>query len=199
MWTLHCLAFGPTYMPGDSEQFNDQSAMPIALDLIRASEFIRFDAKEHLDFEETQHVLERLAIACRKRGLDRAMLDLRMLPILPRPHFSANELAMLVGTFQAAGFSRKHRLAIIYRSDAHGGIRTFAFLSKIRGLQVQAFNNFESALEWLSGGYEDSAGQQQGATVPIVKRDAKKRMEDASARTSRSLIPHSVHNSNRMR
>ena len=186
-------------MPGDRNNFNNQSAMPMTLDIIRASEFIRFDAKEHLDFEATQQVLERLAFACRKRGLDSAMLDLRMLPTLPGPHFTANELAMLIGTFQAAGFSRKQRLAIIYRQDIHGGIRTFAFLSKTRGLQVHAFDDFEEALQWLSGGSDDSAEQQRGSAVPIVKRSAKRRMEHANSRTSGGFAPHTVHNSNRAR
>jgi hypothetical protein len=161
--------------------------MPITLDIIRASEFVRLDARERLDFEASKHVLEGLAFACRKRGLDRAMLDLRMVPALARPHFTANELADLVGTFHAAGFSRKQRLAIVYRQDTHGGIRTFAFLGKMRGLQVQAFDDFEDALQWLSGEYEESAEQHRGAAVPIVKREAKKRMVEASARTHRAF------------
>jgi hypothetical protein len=161
--------------------------MPITLDIIRANEFIRLDAKEHLDFEASKQVLEGLALACRKRGLDRAMVDLRMLPAPARPQFTANELAVLVGTFHAAGFSRKQRLAIVYRQDIHGGIRTFAFLGKLRGLQVQAFDDFEDALQWLSWGYEDFAQQQRGAAVPIVKREAKKRTVDAHARTHDSF------------
>lgn len=169
------------------------------LDIIRANEFVRFDAREHLDLEATKQVLERLAIACRKRGLDRAMLDLRTLPTLARPHFTANELSLLIGTFHAAGFSRQHRLAVLYRHDVHGGIRTFAFLSKMRGLQVQAFDDFEDALQWLSGGQEDFAERKRGADVPIIRRESKKRTVDANARTHRGFTPHTVQEPNRAR
>src|SRR5215469_10572753 len=133
--------------------------MPIALHIFRANEFIRLDATEHLDFEASKHVLESLAFACRKRGLDCAMLDVRTVPVPAKPAFTEKELAALIGAFRDAGFSRRHRLAVLYRHDVHGGIRTFAFLSKMRGLQVHAFNDFEKALEWLSEGQEDLAVQ----------------------------------------
>src|SRR5690242_13751194 len=114
--------------------------MPITLDIIRANEFIRLDATEHLDFEASQHVLEGLAFACRKRGIEHAMLDLRSVPVPAKPKFTSAELSALIGAFRDAGFTRRHRLAVLYRQDVHGGIRTFAFLSKMRGLQVRAFN-----------------------------------------------------------
>ena len=124
--------------------------MPVELQLIRASEFVRLDADEHLDFDATKQALQALARACWKRGANCALIDLRGLPVLDKPHFSPTQLAALVGTFREAGFSRKQRLAILYRHDVHGGIRSFAFISRMRGLQVQAFSEYEGALPWLS-------------------------------------------------
>lgn len=164
--------------------------MPITLEIIRASEFIRVDATEHLDFEASKNVLQALALACRKRGLDRAMLDLRALPVKSKPHFTTAQLVALIGAFREAGFSRPQRLALLFLHDVHGGIRTFAFLSKMRGLEVEAFDDFERAVEWLSEGY---AEEQKGVPVPIAKRETKKRVEVSTSR-SRGVTPvHGFH------
>jgi hypothetical protein len=52
-----------------------------------------------------------LARACRKRGLDRALLDLRALRIPARPRFTPAEPSALVETLREAGFGRHQRLA----------------------------------------------------------------------------------------
>lgn len=124
--------------------------MSVELQLIRASEFIRLDPHKHLDLEASKEALGTLARACRKRGIDCALLDLRTLPVLAKPHFTTAELGALVGAFREAGFSRQQRLAILYRQDLHGGIRSFAFISRMSGLQVQAFSEYEGAMHWLS-------------------------------------------------
>lgn len=149
--------------------------MPIELQVIRASEFVCLDADELLDFEASKAALQGLAQACWKRGLNCAMLDLRDIPIPDKPHFTATELAALVGIFRDAGFTRQQRLAVLYQSDVHGGIRNFAFFGKMRGLHVQAFREFEAALQWLSGEPENPGEPQAGVPVPIAKREIKKR------------------------
>lgn len=155
--------------------------MPVKLHVIRASDFIRIDADDHVNFEESKKVLQELAAACQKRGVDHAMLDLRDVPIPDKPRFTNEELASLVGSFRTAGFSRYQRLAILYRRDAYGGIRNFTFFSRMRGLHVQAFHEFESAIDWLWTGTE-SLEQKHGTEVPILRHDAKKRLTDLSAR-----------------
>jgi hypothetical protein len=150
--------------------------MPIELQVIQAREFVRLDPHEHLDLEASKKALEALAHVCRKRGLDNALLDLRTLPVLLKPHFTPTELAALVCTFRTAGFSREQRLAVLYRQDAYGGVRTFAFISRMRGLQVQAFTEFEAALQWLSEGQEDRPEcRENAARVPITSRPGKVR------------------------
>jgi hypothetical protein len=147
--------------------------MPIDLEVIQASEFVRLDPQEHLDFEASKQALQALALACQKRGLDRALLDLRTLPLPPKPRFTPTQLAALVRTFRDAGFSRQERLAVLYRSDIHGGVRNFAFMSRMSGLQVQAFTEFEAAFVWLSEQPESQAECHQGEIpVPITKRQS---------------------------
>jgi len=148
--------------------------MPIDLNLIRASEFLRLGADEHIDFEASKRALQDLAIACWKRGIGRAMLDIREVPIPEKPRFTPSELAAMAGAFREAGFTRQQRLAILYKHDVYGGVRNFTFFSKLRGLQVQAFDDFEAAFYWLTE--EQSLELKQGEDIPILKRDAKKRM-----------------------
>jgi len=111
--------------------------MPLELHVIRASEFVRVDAHEHLDFEASAKALQALAQACRKRGLGCALLDLRAVPVPDKPLFTTKEIAALVLTFRDAGFSVEQRLAVLYHQDVYGGIRDFAFISRIGGGREQ--------------------------------------------------------------
>ncbi len=144
--------------------------MPYSLHVIRANEFVCLNAKEQLDFDASREALQTLALALQKRGLDRAMLDLRSLPTPPKPLFTPSQLAALVRAFLAAGFSKHQKLAILYRNDPHGGVRTFAFIGRIQGWHVQAFADFEQAFYWLSEETEGrAAGREQEIRVPITK------------------------------
>src|SRR5262245_10162842 len=148
--------------------------MPLELQIIRASEFVRLGPQEHLDFDASKQALAELARACRKRGVDRALLDLRELPTPPKPLFTRSELTSLVATFREAGFARNQRLAVLYRSDPHHGARLFAFIGRMRGWQVRAFGDFEEALFWLSAERKrrPEPGEQE---IPI--RGAKRKLE----------------------
>jgi hypothetical protein len=44
---------------------------------------------------------------------------------------------------------------VLYGSDPHHRARLFAFIAKLRGWSVQAFDNFEEAVTWLSGAGSD--------------------------------------------
>jgi len=146
--------------------------MPVELQIIRASEFVRLDPHDLLDFEESKEALQMLAHACRKRKLDCALLDLRTVPVPDRPRFTPTQLAALVQTFREAGFDKHQRLAVLYQSDPHGGARAFAFISRIQGWQVRAFADFEEAVLWLSQGSET---QEDEAPVRITKRKARQK------------------------
>jgi hypothetical protein len=136
------------------------------LSVIQAKDFVCLDASEQLNFEASKQVLRTLAQACRKRGIDRALFDIRTIPISEKPQFTPTELAELLETFHEAGFDETQRLAVLYRADPHGRVRMFAFIAKIRGFQVQAFEDFEAAFRWLSEEEVKHVGLQEGA-VPI--------------------------------
>jgi hypothetical protein len=148
--------------------------MPTALHIIRANEFVCLDAEEHVDLEESKKLLLDLVRACHKRGLDHAMLDVRRLPIADKPYLTPEEMAELVGAFSEAGFTKKQRLAILYEKDPHGGVRNFTFFSRMYKMQVQAFQDFESAAYWLSE-EEESCDSQPGVPIPVTKRETKRR------------------------
>jgi hypothetical protein len=163
--------------------------MPLELQVIQASEFIRLNARAHFNFEASKNALQTLAHACRKRGLDRALLDLRTLPVPAKPQFTPTELAALVSTFRKAGFSRQDRLAVLYSHDVYGGVRKFAFLGRVGGLQVQAFSDFEGALQWLSQEQESHAKGAE-AEIPIAitrKQSARKLPVDSTSGKSSKL------------
>jgi hypothetical protein len=176
--------------------------MPVEMQIIRASEFVRLDPDENLDFAATRKALEILALASRKRGLDRAVMDLRKWPVMAKPRFTTKELAALVSAFREAGLPRKHRLAILYQHDVYGGVRTFAFFSRMRGLDVQTFTDFESALQWLSEGHE-SRDEREHGEVPIsiakpqpeAKKGAIRVGSDGRCRT----VAGSLHNAPRQK
>lgn len=162
--------------------------MPAALQVIRASEFVCLDPDEHMDFEASKQELQKLAQACRKRGLEGALMDLRGLPVLSRPHFSKTQVAALVETFHTAGFTQEHRLAILYEHDVWGIIHDFTLFSRMRGLKVRAFLDFEKATRWLSRKDEHPPEVKHGVHVPIVKRAPKKRRGNLTSKIPRRGI-----------
>ena len=161
--------------------------MPQELQIIRASEFIRFGAQGHFDLPASKEALAELAGVCRKRGIPHAMLDLRALHPGPKPVFSPADLAELVGTFREVGFTREDRLAVLYGSDPHHRARLFAFLSTMHGYAVRAFGDFEEALLWLSSGQETEPGHrrtpgEKSVPVRFPKREAKAAKRPAPSR-----------------
>ena len=125
--------------------------MPLELQIIRAREFIRLGASGQFDLDASRKALASLARACRKRGIDQALLDLRAFQLGPTPKFSPSDLASLVGTFREIGFTHEQRLAVLYTADPHRRARLFAFIGTLRGWNVAAFDSFEKALLWLAG------------------------------------------------
>jgi hypothetical protein len=145
------------------------------LQVIRASDFIRLGPKGQFDLAISKAVLAELAAACRKRGINRAMLDLRALQPGPRPVFSPTDLAHLVNTFREMGFTRDQKLAVLYGSDPHDRAKMFAFISNLRGWHVAAFGSFEAAMVWLSDeepATPEVASQAGEEAVPLRVRAA---------------------------
>jgi hypothetical protein len=156
--------------------------MALELQIIRASEFVRLGAQGHFDLPASKAALAELAAACRKRGIHQALLDLRALHPGPKPVFSPTDLIELVNTFREVGFTHEQRLAILYQSDPHHRARLFAFLSIVRGWNVQAFGDFEQALVWLSGDPEHPAVARRSASEKKIPVRELKRELNPSAR-----------------
>lgn len=136
--------------------------MPLELQIIRAREFVRLGTEGQFDFESTRALLKTLADACRKRGIERALVDVRE----SSSNLTPNDLAALVNAFTEVGFSKGLRLAVLHGGDQEYRARLFAFISKLRGWKVQAFEQFEEALEWLSVEQESESEGAENA-VPI--------------------------------
>ena len=153
--------------------------MPLKIEVIRATEFVRVGPEGHFDLRASKAALASVAAACRKRGIQHAIIDLRALQPGPKPVFSPADLVELVNTFPEVGFTRRLRLAILYRSDPHKRARLFAFLSNLHGWNVRAFGDFEEALLWLSRGQESLARPTRAAGAQAIP--IRFRKEGASA------------------
>jgi hypothetical protein len=158
------------------------------LQIIRAHEFIRLGAHGKFDLKASKAVLAELARACCKRGINQALLDVRALHPGPKPVFSPNDLAVLVNTFREIGFTQRQRLALLYSSDPHHRARLFAFIAKLRGWSVQAFDNFEEAVTWLSGaGAEPS--QTEIEYTPTAKNVPVRKLKSLQAAANTAIPP----------
>jgi hypothetical protein len=151
--------------------------MPMELQIIRAQEFIRLGPKGHFDLKASKAALAELARACCRRGINQALMDLRALHPGPKPVFSPNDLVKLVNTFHEFGFTHRQRLAVLYGSDPHHRARLFALIAKLRGWSMQAFDDYEHAMVWLSRGEEPQVEKEFTPTakkVPVRKLDTLK-------------------------
>jgi hypothetical protein len=136
--------------------------MPMELQIIRAADFMRLGPTGSIDLEASRRYLKELARACRRRGVSRALVDVRGLVPKPKPQLSPGDLESLVDCFTEMGFRESDRLAILYSRDPHHGARTFAFLGSLQGWNVEAFSDFESALNWLSENSDDDERVRMG-------------------------------------
>jgi hypothetical protein len=154
--------------------------MPLELQVIRASEFIRLGAHGRHDLATSRKILKQLAAACRRRGIERAMLDLRDVHPGRAPMLTREDLASLVNTFCTIGFSQRLRLVLLYSADPHHRARMFALMSILHGWSVKASENFEEALHWLS--QEDGAEDQAESTAQEVPIRATRTTADPARR-----------------
>lgn len=160
------------------------------LQIIRAHEFVRVGPQGKFDLKSSKAALAELAGACRKRGIGQALVDLRALHPGPKPVFSPNDLVVLVNTFREVGFTHNERLAILYGSDPHHRARLFAFIAKLRGWSVQAFDNYEQALTWLSGA---GAGRPETETEHTPQpKPVPVRTRESMEATAKSAVPQPI-------
>jgi len=124
-------------------------SMPLEIQVIKAAEFIRVNPQGKPDVLASREVLAKLSAACKKRGINRALVDLRSLVLGPKPVFSPADLLSLVNTLPELGFRKEQRLAVLYADDRHHRTKMFAVIGSLRGWLVQAFGEYEAAINWL--------------------------------------------------
>ena len=149
--------------------------MPVELQIIRAREFVRLGAHGEFDFESTCAALTTLADACRKRGIERALIDIRE----ASSNLTPQDLTALVKAFSDAIASSRLWLVVLHTDRQKYRAKLFAFLSAMRNRKVQAFEDFEEGLVWLSTPDDTAAKAAAGEDeVPI-----------RSGKRSKTIIP----------
>jgi hypothetical protein len=123
--------------------------MPYNLHIVKTSDFIKLDAQGKTDVKRSHDVLAGLAKACVDRGVDCALLDVRDM----KASLKLTELHTLAMAFREMGFRERHRLAVLHRVDGGERAEMFAMFASDRGWNVQAFDNYELALEWFSSAH----------------------------------------------
>jgi len=163
---------------------SDRAGVPMELLVIRFHEFIRLDAHGHLDMGASHAVLSHLAQMCRKRGIDRALLDGRDM----QTQLTPDEIAALVRDLAEMGFSRNQRLALLHKGDPYRRAALFALIGKLRGWKIQAFGSFEEAMDWLSAGPQVRATPHACAeSIPIRTHGASPPAGSARQQASRRV------------
>lgn len=138
--------------------------MPIELEIIRAGEFVRMGTKGQFDLASSCAVLSKLAMAFKRRGIHRALVDVRNSIAILNP----TELAALVNVLHDIGFSQNQRIAILHAKERSQRPRMFAFISRMKGWRVEAFTKFEEAMCWLSEPEEEKPEvKSAGRRVPV--------------------------------
>ncbi len=125
------------------------------------------------DFEKTRAVLADLATACRKRGIHRALLDVRD----SHSNLTPDDLAALVNIFSENALSKYLRLGIVHTGNQEYRTKLFVFFSSMRGRKVRAFGDFEAAMLWLSKSEKEPEVEQESEfeVKPIIKASDRSR------------------------
>jgi hypothetical protein len=160
--------------------------MPVELQVIRAGEFVRLDAQGTFNLESSLGVLSSLARACHKRGVERALIDIRG----ASSNLTANDLAALVRGFGDAVVSRFLRLAVLHTGDQNHRARLFAFFSAMNGQKVRAFEDFEQAFDWLSlGDAAEAETTSAESEIPIHRPEDSPDVTPGKTKTGAIIIP----------
>ena len=96
--------------------------MPMELQIIRGCEFVQLGPRGEFDLDGSRAILATLARTCRRRGINRALLDLRD----TRTNLTPKQLSTLIDAFREIGFTLYDRLALLHAGDRYHRARTFS-------------------------------------------------------------------------
>lgn len=133
--------------------------MAFQLQVVKTSDFVRLDAQGRPDLERTRQVLEAVARECLTRDVNCALIDVRE----AQGDLTLTDLFTLVCAFQAMGFRKEHRLAVLHRYTRGEKAEFFAMCAASRGWNVRAFDEFEDAMAWFAEPLEEGNDAMNGA------------------------------------
>ena len=123
--------------------------MALEFHIITSHEFFRVGTHGELDWPKSLTVLSTLAKGFLERGTDLALLDVRDTQI----DISETQVEGLVLVLKQVGFRYHHRLAILHKPRAGSGI--FVKAARDHGFDMEHFDDYEKAVEWLSSTDEE--------------------------------------------
>jgi hypothetical protein len=121
--------------------------MPTDIRLIHAHDFIRATSDGVLDFETSKKVLTEIASAVTHLVDYEILLDTRKAQV----RMSATDLWYLAAELSNLGKAFSRKTAVLCPLDRVDDAAFFALCSKNRSLNVEAFDSFEEAINWLIG------------------------------------------------
>jgi hypothetical protein len=120
--------------------------MPTHVKIIRATDFLIATPQGQIDYENSKHLLLRIASAPANLVAHEILLDMREM----QSDLLATDLWRL-----AAALSRRHtafpgKIAVLCRLRGSCQAAFFALCAQNRGFSVNAFTSFEDAFDWLT-------------------------------------------------
>jgi hypothetical protein len=120
--------------------------MALEMQVITSHEFFRLGTHGELDWLKSLTVLSALVQNFDERGTDLAIIDVRD----AQTDLTDLQLEALVKALKKIGVRKHHRIAILHRTRPHPRSVVFAEAAQERGFDIEAFDNYERAVEWLS-------------------------------------------------
>jgi hypothetical protein len=131
--------------------------MPLNMQVIQTSDFIRQNSEGEYDQQQSLEVLKGVAQVCVERGINCALLDVRD----ARSDMKMDDVYQLAQAFKEVGFQKKQRLAMLYRASGPERVeffgvqpgeraKLFAMCASDDGWNVRAFDDYGKAIEWFA-------------------------------------------------
>ncbi len=120
--------------------------MALEFHVITSHEFFRLGAHGELDWPRSLEVLRTLANEFKARSTHLALLDLRD----TRAELSDTHLKTLAAMLEGLGLTDRHRIAILIPAIPNPRPPIFVSAARRRGFDVDRFDSYEKAAEWLS-------------------------------------------------
>lgn len=122
--------------------------MPQNIQIIAAKEYVRSDISGKVDLQTSITILKELAEAHARTANSDILLDTRA---ADGTAMSGLDIYELVICLRDLGLGRANKIAVLYTvTDGLDRGKMFEMLAQDRGLQVSAFQDFESAYNWLT-------------------------------------------------